>query len=62
MAWEESMILLIPIIFLIFNVIFLSIAFLTPYDRLTKSSILVHTTGATLGLVWICMEIGVDKL
>lgn len=56
------MILLIPIIFLIFNVIFLSIAFLTPYDRLTKSAILVHTTGATLGLVWICMEIGVDKL
>jgi hypothetical protein len=62
MAWEESMTLLFHILFLIVSVVFLTIAFLTPYDRLTKSCILIHTVSATLNLVIIYKEIGIDQL
>ncbi len=41
------------VFFLVFNVVFLCIAFLTPYNRVTKVAILIHSVSATLNLILI---------
>ncbi len=55
MAWKEGMILpeIFFVFFLVFNVVFLCIAFLTPYNRVTKVAILIHSVSATLNLILI---------